>query len=526
MKKVSLLMLAAFVVGQLFAGGILTNTNQSAMFTRMQARDATLGIDAVYYNPAGLSFLKADGFHLSINNQSLWQTRNITSDYSYLNNGDYEGKITAAVFPSLYAAYKLDKFVFSVGFNPIGGGGGGTYESGLPLFEYSIADLVPALSSQGAQGYSMDAYFEGTSIYFGYQANFTYQINEQLSVAIGGRYVQAKETYNGSLNDVEIDMGGTWMSASSILTGIADQASAGASALTPLIDGGLGGLTPEQAQLSNYIDEATQTQIEEGITAFGVDPEGVTLTQAQTIYLYAASEYTAKASILEDQSADTEKSATGFTPILSIDYKVNDDLNFSFKYEHKTKLEFENKTAQDFTTGFDTDGTAITMFPDGEITNLDLPSQIVLGAAYRPTEKLLISTGFHAYLDKQANWDGRQDSLDGNSWEFALGLEYDINDMFTISTGWLRTKSGANPSYQNGLSYSLPSHTFGAGLALNFNEKTQLNLGASYTSYTLGEGSIEHNFAGSGIIIPITETYDKDVLIVAVGLNFSFGANK
>ena len=51
-----------------FAGGFLTNTNQNVAFNRMMSREASIGIDGVYYNPAGVVFL-GDGHHLSIN----WQ---------------------------------------------------------------------------------------------------------------------------------------------------------------------------------------------------------------------------------------------------------------------------------------------------------------------------------------------------------------------------------------------------------------------------------------------------------------------
>ncbi len=185
---------AAFLLsGTIFAGGILTNTNQSAMYTRMGCRDATLGIDAVYYNPAGLTKL-ADGFHFSINNQTIGQTRTITSDYQYLNDGVYPGEASAPIFPGVYAVYKTGKWAFSAGFNPIGGGGSETYSRGLPSFEMPISDLPPALSSQGQNvtAYRMNAFFEGTSVFFGYQANISYAINDMISVALGGRYVTAK----------------------------------------------------------------------------------------------------------------------------------------------------------------------------------------------------------------------------------------------------------------------------------------------------------------------------------------------
>ena len=47
-------------------------------------------------------------------------------------------------------------------------------------------------------------FFEGSSIYFGYQANVSYEINDFISVALGGRYVTAKNTYQGYINDVTI----------------------------------------------------------------------------------------------------------------------------------------------------------------------------------------------------------------------------------------------------------------------------------------------------------------------------------
>ena len=112
MKRSFLIMLALTGIStSILAGGIVTNTNQSAAYVRMLARDASTGIDAVYFNPAGLTLLK-EGFHISISNQTIWQNRKITSDYSFLNNKEYEGKVFAPVFPSVYAAYKTGKVVF------------------------------------------------------------------------------------------------------------------------------------------------------------------------------------------------------------------------------------------------------------------------------------------------------------------------------------------------------------------------------------------------------------------------------
>ena len=92
MKKILLIGAATLMVSNpTFAGGILTNTNQHASFLRMIARGASIDIDGVYSNPAGLSFLPEDGFYLSLTGQSAYQTREITSTFPLFQAVDGEG---------------------------------------------------------------------------------------------------------------------------------------------------------------------------------------------------------------------------------------------------------------------------------------------------------------------------------------------------------------------------------------------------------------------------------------------------
>ena len=75
-----------------FAGGILTNTNQSVAFLRNPARDGAIAIDGVYSNPAGVAFLD-EGTHLSINWQAAWQTRSIdTWNPVFTMSKDFNGQ--------------------------------------------------------------------------------------------------------------------------------------------------------------------------------------------------------------------------------------------------------------------------------------------------------------------------------------------------------------------------------------------------------------------------------------------------
>lgn len=72
MKKTGVIgFIILFWVSTALAGGIVTNTNQSAQYIRTLNRNASTCIDAVYFNPAGLTML-GDGLHFSLSNQSIF----------------------------------------------------------------------------------------------------------------------------------------------------------------------------------------------------------------------------------------------------------------------------------------------------------------------------------------------------------------------------------------------------------------------------------------------------------------------
>ncbi|MFC2098644.1 OmpP1/FadL family transporter [Bacteroidota bacterium] len=530
MKRSLITALAALLLaGTIFAGGIVTNTNQSAMYTRMAARHATLGIDAVYYNPAGLTKL-GKGFHFSINNQTIGQTRTITSNYQPLNDGKYTGEVSAPIFPGVYAVFNMGKLAFSAGFNPIGGGGGATYNRGLPSFEYSPSDLPTALVNpligQTVDGYSIDAFFEGSSIFFGYQANVSYKINDMISVAVGVRYVSAKETYKGHLNDMTLlGLNNVTLPVAIDITGQNYFLNAAASAQGGYVDLNTD-ITDGTILAGDPLSNPTHIQT---LTVMGLYTPGMSNGAAAATYAGAAGQYTVTSNLLASQDVDAEKTASGFTPIVSVNIQPIEMLNVAVKYEHLTKLEFTNKTVagKEGTVGFDAStGQYVTLFPNDAKTNLDMPALLSIGATLRPIDALLIATGFTSYFDKNANWDGREELLDGNSWDVAIGAEYSFGEKLLASASWSMTQTGAQEAYQSDLSYSLPTSGISFGIGYNIIESLQVNLGVQLVNYTSGERNFQHDFANAGVMMPVKETYEKAVWVVGAGINYSLSTGE
>ena len=212
MRKFLTGLLFVIVAINLSAGGMVTNSNQSAEYMRTLNRNASMEIDAAYFNPAALATLN-QGLHLYLSNQTIFQTREVTGDFPTYNNGTFEGTTFAPVFPNLHIAYVSGSMAFSGSFQPIGGGGTADFPEGLPAFEKTFAgfaegtpaSLLGAPSSVGnINGYDVDAAFNGSSLYLGFQGNFSYAISDMIQAGIGVRYISAKNTYEGGLENIAL----------------------------------------------------------------------------------------------------------------------------------------------------------------------------------------------------------------------------------------------------------------------------------------------------------------------------------
>ncbi len=515
MRKIFVLLFAAGISANIFAGGIMTNTNQSASYIRMLARDASLGIDAVYYNPAGLTRL-SDGFHLSLNNQSIWQTRKIDNDFALLNNGYYQGDVTAPLFPSVYAVYKTGRFAFSGGFMPVGGGGGAEYDRGLPSFETDFAMVPVMLSAQGipTNEYDVDVFFEGSSIYFGGQFGVSYQVNDMIDLYGGVRYVSATNTYKGHLRNMRINPahplnpGGGFTSATDFFSTVATAASGAAQSVQPLIDGGAGSLTLDQAVAMTFISQEQADQLAGGLGA-NYDP-ALTIDQVQGAYQTTATTASATGSQLVDRQVDARQTGSAIAPLFGVNLSLSDNFNIGIKYEFLTKLELENDTEIDETG----------MFPDGATTRSDMPAMLSVGAAYRATPQLNIAGGVHYYFDRSADYGKslpNEDIIDNNFLEFALGIEYSLTSDLLVSTGYLRTQTGVNDLYHSDLSHSLSTNSVGLGGRYAINEMIAVNLGFLMTFYDEDQVTMNYGNLGSAV-----ETYNREVMVFSLGLDFKF----
>lgn len=467
----------------LFAGGLVTNTNQSAMFTRFQCRDATIDIDAAYYNPAGLVHF-SDGYFLSINNMSIGEVWKIESNYENFTdtNKEFTGRVQTPLFPSLYTVYKTGRFAFSGSVNIISGSGKVNYKNSLPSLERQVADLVPyyqnyldTLIAGDITDYEVDAEFSLRSFFPGLQFNVAYLINNKWSLAAGLRMVRGKKYYKGSINSISVS--GT------------------------NVDG-----------------------------VFEKDPVEYLRTIAENASEPTASDLNNIADNIEDRitrEIDAVQLGYGFTPVLSVNYARSLYTNWAVKYEFKTKLGLTTDIPDQLRDIVIIDGD--TVLVDGAEVASDIPAMLSIGLTRRPSNRFMFYAGVHYYFDKPVDFDGfgslSMEMIETNSYELAYGAEYKLSNTLRISAGWLLTHPGVKEEYQEATRFSLASNTLGGGIGWRISDLIDFNLGVSYTLYKKDEVESERISETLARSTDVKEYYDKRTFVIALGVDFLFGEN-
>ncbi|GMT44357.1 MAG: hypothetical protein IEMM0006_0189 [bacterium] len=542
------------VVNLAFAGGLVTNTNQSAAWSRMLVRDASTSIDAVYYNPAGLTKL-ADGLYVSLSNQSIFQTQTIDNSFTFLNHSTFKGTVKAPFFPSLYVAYKTNRWAFSLGFNIIGGGGSADFANGIPMAEVPISSLVGAFSKLKVTGYSVDMAVKGTSIYYGLQVGASYAISDHVSVFAGVRYVMARNSYKGHIKDIKLKTAGGFVRADTFMNSVGNQLTAGAaqasdaSSLYAAFGSGVqpfvgSGLTILRAVAGNHISQGLADTLTNALLGLKIPQsqvDAMTFTQIQAAYNGASTKFATMAAkftvqaaqmfggakLMGDQDIDVSQSGNGYTPILGVNLSfLDDNLNFGIKYEFKTKMTLTNSTpaGKGFVIGMNPDGSPIEMFPNGGKVNADLPAMLSIGAKFNVSKTVSLQAGYHTYWDSKTGWKAVNTNIKKNSQEFALGAEFNVSKSLLLSLGYLHTTTGINPSYQSDLSFSLGTNTVGAGGAWKINDALTFQFGGYLVKYQ--SQTVPGSYDVGGVPVGYQTKYEKNTWALSVGLDFAIGKKK
>lgn len=525
-----------------FAGGFLTNTNQNVAFNRMMSREASIGIDGVYYNPAGVVFL-GDGHHLSINWQLAYQDRTIKNDYSLFTNNvnnpitprEFKGEAFAPVIPSFQYAYNKGRWSFQGNFALTGGGGKCTFDNGLGSFERIVAETAMAACGlartvDGALGsvlgrevsmfgsdqafgaggkYSYNSYMHGRQYYFGLSLGAAYKVSDNFSVFGGVRGIYATTNYYGYVEDIKVGnmplymvLDPTKKDAANIELSC-DQNGIG---FTPII--GVDFKTGKWNFSAKY-EFKTRMRLKNKsvnlVPSIGNLPANLSSQMTQIL----TAQFTQAGLPAEQAAAKAEAAATAVLANQTV---------------QKTMLGLKNQ--------FDTElDEAIGEYADGKKIAADIPAYLSVGVGYSPIDPLRINVGFHFFDDKNAKaYNNRQEKLDHGTLEYNAGVEYDINKKLTVSAGWQSTNYGLpeeeattskDKRFMDDKSFVTSSNSVGLGGVWHFNKKMSLTVAYFHTFYQ-HKKTTESVELMPGNAINYSADYSRNNNVFAAGIDINF----
>lgn len=463
MKK-SLLILSLIASANAFAGSIDYLAQQDAEYFAHPSMIGKIGVSGAYYNPAGTVFLE-DGLYVQLNSQTLLKNYEMETVMAGTDKLSHESDHPTLFVPSIQIVKKEGDRSYFLHAGAAAGGGKVKYDNGISAFEVIGAGIMKSFNTEFlAPGIKNENYFPGTTVrYLGgstvngssYYFNTTFgmaqKINSKFSIAGGVRVMYVTRELNGSA-DYELDL-------------------------------------------------------KKGEFSIG------------------------KGNIHVD--IDSERTGWGVGGVIGFNYQPTDKLNIGFKYESEVHLNLDAdgsiKTSSKDTLLFEqnltgkgsiTDGINNTLKGQPVIAewlvdgNRNLPAMMALGVSYQLTDRITLLTSGNYYFVKDANTDNPYDHYD-NGYEVSVGVDYKLNDKWTLMAGYQYTDTGANEHTYKDTDYALDADMYGAGVKYTPDETKEFLISYAYVDYKNGT-AVDRKTGAK------TTTFKKQVDAIALSATFKF----
>lgn len=459
------------------------NKNQSIEFSQSLNRNASTDADGALHNPAGLAFLPGDGFYLGFGNQFIAQERTVSEDNPMLESqglSKYEGSIRAPLFPTFQAAYKTGDLTFFVHGGPLGGGGEGTYDQGIPKFDNLILGFANGVAAQvkatvdtGYQRqiatlasipgihvtnggtstvrYSRELSFVGDEMTLGSTLGAAYRVGSNLSISGAYRFSYARNSYRGS---------------------------AKVSRLAVSVQGSQGAAPA-------------------GVTGGSID----TLLTATTNHVLD--------SLWRDVEVDVVQTGVAHGAVLGLDFKPDEVWNLGIRFEWNGEMQVENDTrtlnAPDALVPY------LAPYAEGAKSKITEPMLLAGGLSWKGIKDLTLESSWTYGFDELVDHDGKEADYH-NSLFAGLGARYQVTRSIEGAVGYAYDWAYKNDVARDEIDPDIPFHFVAIGCNVQATPRLQVNLGAM--------AGFGNDVKGKSIASSLSQTMSSRHMSLALGLEW------
>jgi len=201
---------------------------------------------------------------------------------------------------------------------------------------------------------------------------------------------------------------------------------------------------------------------------------------------------------------DYEETGNGWGGIFGVNVTPLEELNIGLRYETKTSIDYSTHVTQD----------DIGIVTEGFKRNRDLPALLGLGVSYKFTPKIRVEADLTYYFNDDADWTNNpvtsaDETKKDDGYDIGIACEYIFTPKWKASVGYMYTDVGIDPNNMSIETPELDASTVAGGVAFKATPNWDFNLGILKTFY-------DDATTTSGI------KYEKDVVIIAVGVQYKF----
>lgn len=458
MKK-SLVILSLLASANAFAGSIDYLAQQDAEYFAHPAMIGKVGVSGAYYNPAGTVFLE-DGLYVQLNSQTLFKTYEMETKIA--EKLSHESDHPSAFVPSIQIVKKEGDRSYFLHAGAAAGGGAVKYKNGISAFEVIGQGIEDSFNFNKEDGtpngnnavvdYLGGSTVNGSSYYINTTFGMAQKINSKFSIAGGLRFMYAMRELNGT------------------------------------------------AHYNLYVGQ-------------GMDkiPDPYKSGDVRV-------------------DIDSERTGWGVGGVIGFHYQPTEKLNIGFKYETEVELNLNADGSVSTTSineAFKINGGSGSVV--GNINGAlekepviaewleddrrNLPAMMALGVSYELTDRITLLTSGNYYFIKDANRNGCYDNYD-NGYEISVGVDYKLNNKWTLMAGYQYTDTGANENTYKDTDYALDADMYGVGVKYTPDETKEFIVSYAYVDYKNGTAVNERGQE--------TTTFKKEVDAIGLSATFKF----
>ncbi len=459
MKK-SLVILSLLASANAFAGSIDYLAQQDAEYFAHPAMIGKVGVSGAYYNPAGTAFLE-DGLYVQLNSQTLFKTYEMDTKENF-GGLSHESDHPSAFVPSIQIVKKEGDRSYFLHAGAAAGGGAVKYENGISAFEVIGQGIEDSFNFNKEDGtpngnnavvdYLGGSTVNGSSYYINTTFGMAQKINSKFSIAGGLRFMYAMRELNGT------------------------------------------------AHYNLYVGQGMDKIL---------DP-------------YKSGDVRV--------DIDSERTGWGVGGVIGFHYQPTEKLNIGFKYETEVKLNLNadgsvSTTSTNEAFKINSGSGSVVGNINGalekepviaewlEDDRRNLPAMMALGVSYELTDRITLLTSGNYYFIKDANRNGCYDNYD-NGYEISVGVDYKLNDKWTLMAGYQYTDTGANENTYKDTDYALDADMYGVGVKYTPDETKEFIVSYAYVDYKNGTAVNEKGQE--------TTTFKKEVNAIGLSATFKF----